>query len=256
VPRRLLVIANETLESPQVLEELRYWADGDGAEIEVVVPMQRRGALSRFTGGDDSAARERAQGRLDRMLAALTSAGFKPSGRLGDEDPLLALADASREISPDAVVISTHPAGRSRWLQTELVARARRQIDVPVHHIIIDVHHGHQVARTDPRANRAPTETLALFHVADYEKALEIRRTGFRDQANPGESEPAGVWVTDRPGGRVRDERIVFRVELPRETAERFERSPGLADERRFLVPAGILNDAGPITDIGDDSVE
>lgn len=256
MPRRLLVIANETLESPQVLDELRYWADGDGAQIDVVVPMQRRGVLSRITGGDDTGARERAQDRLDRMVAALTGAGFAASGRLGDEDPLLALADASREISPDAVVISTHPAGRSRWLQSELVARARAQIDVPVHHIIIDVSQGHQIARTDPRAGRTPAERLELFHVADYEDALEIRRAGFRDRVDPDGAHPAGVWVTDRPGGRVREERIVFRVELPRETAERFERSPGLADERRFLIPAGVLNESGPVTDIGDDSVE
>ena len=256
MPRRLLVIANETLESPKVIDELRYWAEGAGAEIEVVVPIQRRGLLSRFTGGDDSAARERARGRLDRMLAALGDAGFVPSGRLGDEDPLLALADAAAEISPDAVVISTHPAGRSRWLQSELITRARQRVDVPVHHIIVDVRQGHQVARTDPRARRESRERLALFHVADYEDALEIRRNGFRNRPDPDGSDPAGVWVTDRPGGRVRDERIVFRVELPRETAERFERGPGLADERRFLVPAGILNEAGPITDIGDDSVE
>lgn len=256
MPRRLLVIANETLESPKVLEELRYWAEEDGAEIDVVVPMQRRGTLSRITGGDDSAARERAQGRLDRMLDALSAAGFRATGRLGDEDPLLALADATRETSPDAVVISTHPAGRSRWLQTELIANARRQIDVPVHHIIIDVRQGQQVARTDPRARRTTQENLELFHVADYEDALEIRQGGFSDQVDPDGDDPAGVWVTDRPGGRVRSERIVFRVELPRETAERFERGRGLADERRFLVPAGILNSAGPITDIGDDSVE
>ena len=47
MPRHLLVIANETLESPKVLEELRYWADGSGAKVDVVVPMRRRGGVRR-----------------------------------------------------------------------------------------------------------------------------------------------------------------------------------------------------------------
>jgi GABA permease len=44
--------------------------------------------------------------------------------------------EAVERFSPDGIVISTHPEGRSAWLRQDLVARATEKYDVPVEHIV------------------------------------------------------------------------------------------------------------------------
>jgi hypothetical protein len=62
------------------------------------------------------------------------TASFKQAGitlaeaKVGDADPVLAIDDELREGGPyKAVVISTFPAGISRWLKLDAVSRLRRQ---------------------------------------------------------------------------------------------------------------------------------
>ena len=50
--------------------------------------------------------------------------------------PLVAMDEAAGRFSPDGIVISTHPEGRSAWLRQDLVARAREKYDVPVDHVV------------------------------------------------------------------------------------------------------------------------
>jgi hypothetical protein len=37
------------------------------------------------------------------------------------------------------MIISTHPPERSRWLERGVVERARRDIDLPITHVIVDL---------------------------------------------------------------------------------------------------------------------
>jgi hypothetical protein len=37
------------------------------------------------------------------------------------------------------VIISTHPPGRSNWLETGIVERLRDELDVPVTHVVVDL---------------------------------------------------------------------------------------------------------------------
>ena len=37
---------------------------------------------------------------------------------------------------PDEIVISTHPDGRSNWLERGVVTAARERYDVPVVHVV------------------------------------------------------------------------------------------------------------------------
>ena len=39
----------------------------------------------------------------------------------------------------DEVIISTHPPQRSRWLERGVVDRARRDVDLPVTHVVVDL---------------------------------------------------------------------------------------------------------------------
>ena len=60
-------------------------------------------------------------------------------GEIGDGDPLQALEDALREFPADEIVVSTHPPGRSHWLEQGVVENARMRYDVPVTHVVVDL---------------------------------------------------------------------------------------------------------------------
>ena len=58
---------------------------------------------------------------------------------MGDGDPLQAMEDALRTFGPDEIVISTHPEGRSNWLERGVVSAARERFDVPITHVVVDL---------------------------------------------------------------------------------------------------------------------
>jgi GABA permease len=135
---RILVVANETVEGEELLSKLREHAAGRVAEIYVVCPALNS-KLRHWT-SDEDAAREAAQARLDRSLARLGSAGLKARGEIGDADPVQAVEDALRVFGgADEIVLSTHPEGRSHWLERGVVESVRERFDVPVTHVVVDL---------------------------------------------------------------------------------------------------------------------
>ena len=135
--RRVLVIANETCAGQALLDEIRYRARGNRSQVLVVAP-----ALSghvRFWASDIDGARDAARARLDESLAALASYGIDARGEVGDADPVQAIEDALRTFGADEIIISTHPPGRSNWLERDEVAKARERFPVPVTHVIVDL---------------------------------------------------------------------------------------------------------------------
>ena len=88
---------------------------------------------------DEDGARAAAQTRLDASLEQLQQAGVAARGEIGDGDPLQALEDALREFPADEIVVSTHPPGRSHWLEQGVVEQARLRYDVPVTHVVVDL---------------------------------------------------------------------------------------------------------------------
>ena len=133
--RRILLVANETIEAPGVHEAL-----GLGAEVRVVAPGLN--SPLRHWASDEDGARLAAAQRLTRFLRRLQLADIEASGRVGDADPLLAIEDELRTFDADEIVISTHPEGRSRWLAHHLVDRACERFDLPVIHVVVDVKTG------------------------------------------------------------------------------------------------------------------
>ena len=88
---------------------------------------------------DEDPARADAQSRLDASLSRLVDAGVSARGEIGDGDPLQALEDALREFPADEIVVSTHPPGRSHWLEQGVVEQARQRYDVPITHVVVDL---------------------------------------------------------------------------------------------------------------------
>src|SRR4051812_48839836 len=143
---RVLVLANETVNGDELLDELRAIDRARAARYFVCVPANpidtgqamHQGAVYLW-----QATTEAAQARLDRTLEVLRSEGLQADGELGDYRPLRALADAVAEFSPDRLVICTLPEDRSAWLRFDVVDRAREAYDVPVTHVVAEsVHAG------------------------------------------------------------------------------------------------------------------
>ncbi len=135
--RRILVIANETVGGEELLAILRRKAEGVHAHVLVVCPALN--SQLRTWASDEDGARAAAQTRLDASLAQLARDGIQAEGEVGDGDPLQAIEDALRTFGVDEIVISTHPEGRSHWLERDVVGAARERFDVPITHVVVDL---------------------------------------------------------------------------------------------------------------------
>jgi len=135
--RRVLVVANETVGGQELLSAISTLALSEQTEFLVVCPALNS-RLKTFT-SDSDPAREAAQQRLDETLARLASVGIGARGEVGDGDPLVAVDDAVRTFGPNEIVISTHPPGRSNWLERGVVESVRAHYDVPVTHVVVDL---------------------------------------------------------------------------------------------------------------------
>jgi len=135
--RRILVIANETVGGSELLARIREL--GEGAETRVLVVSPALNTPLRHLASDEDPARAAARERLDRSLARLEREGIEARGEVGDGDPLQAIDDALRTFGADQIVISTHPEGRSNWLERGVVTGARERYAVPIHHVVVDL---------------------------------------------------------------------------------------------------------------------
>jgi hypothetical protein len=99
------------------------------AEVLVVAPALNSW-LRRWV-SDEDAARSRAEERVAAWLDRFERSGVHAHGRVGDVDPLQAIADALPTFPADEIVIAGK-SERSTRLADELVARARRRFGLPV----------------------------------------------------------------------------------------------------------------------------
>jgi hypothetical protein len=157
--RRILVIANETVGGKMLREEIRRRAEGFQEQVLVVCPALN--SPLRHWASDEDAARAQAQVRLDRSLARLAEAGIDARGEVGDSEPLQAMEDALRTFGADELIISTHPEGRSNWLERGVVARARERFAVPITHVVVDLEAEREEVRDHPQATSTGSDPAA-----------------------------------------------------------------------------------------------
>jgi hypothetical protein len=146
--RRILVIANETVGGIVLREEIKRRSEGYREQVLVVCPALN--APLRHWVSDEDGARVAAQERLDASLARLADAGIDARGEVGDGDPLQAMEDALRTFGADEVIISTHPEGRSHWLERGVVSGARERFTVPITHVVTDLEAEREEVRQRP----------------------------------------------------------------------------------------------------------
>src|SRR3954452_11536396 len=141
VPRRILVVANETVAGRPLIDAVRKHAEQAHAEgkpfqVTVVCPQNvpKHGYVI-----DDTSVRAAAENRLKLTIAALREVGIEAAGEIMDEAPYGATMDAIAEFGADEVIISTHPETRSGWLRRDLVDRVRDASGLPVEHVVVDL---------------------------------------------------------------------------------------------------------------------
>jgi GABA permease len=136
---RLLVVANETVGGAELLAEIGERCRGHECEILVVTPALAASRADHWASDIDEAivlARQRMELSVIEIEQRLD---LKARGEIGDSDPNVAIGDALRVFPADEIVISTHPAATSRWLENGVVERAREEIDLPITHVVVDL---------------------------------------------------------------------------------------------------------------------
>src|SRR5579859_5847792 len=110
--RQLLVLANVTASSSELLDFLRSRAAHGPLGVTLIVPAQA-----------SPAAREAAQAVIAEALGVLREAGLEADGRVGESDPFMAATEAWDPKRYDEIVVSTLPTSVSKWLQADLPRR-------------------------------------------------------------------------------------------------------------------------------------
>jgi hypothetical protein len=129
----VLVVANRTAESPELLEALKRRAEQGDVRFSLLVPATPHGvawAADMHSGGDE--ADQHMQAAVERMRAeGLNVEG----GKVGDPDPVAAVQDEVNFTKYDEIVVSTLPGGISKWLKLDLPHRVERATGLPVTHV-------------------------------------------------------------------------------------------------------------------------
>jgi hypothetical protein len=135
----ILVIANETVASKQLLDAVESGAGTGDDLVTVLAPVNT--PAGGYVVYEDTR-RAAAGRRLERTLEALRRAGISAHGMVVETDPVDTARDALATLEPpaDRIVVSTHPEEKSGWLRKHTVDRIRDVAgSTPVEHIVVDL---------------------------------------------------------------------------------------------------------------------
>ena len=119
----LLVVANRTAGSDELIAALKQRAEGGPVSCTVLMPADPRG-------------RARARQKLDQAVERMRGAGLDVTGIVGaDANPLFSVAEVWDANVYDEIVVSTLPTGVSHWLNLDLPQRIARLTNAPVLHV-------------------------------------------------------------------------------------------------------------------------
>jgi hypothetical protein len=123
--RSVLVVANVTATSDELLAALEERAGNEPATFTLIVPA------TPFGGG-----RAEAQATLSAAIERLRAAGLEIDGTVGNPDPLVALIETWDPKRHDEIVVSTLPLRLSKWIHAGLPERIAKLTGAPVTHLV------------------------------------------------------------------------------------------------------------------------
>jgi hypothetical protein len=118
----VLVVAHKTAATPALIAAVRERAAAGPASFTLLVPNPAAG-LQKAAGAEDAGSGD-AERVIEQAVPLLSEAAGSPvEGRVGDANPLDAVADAVNLGSYDEIIISTLPVKVSRWLKLDLPSK-------------------------------------------------------------------------------------------------------------------------------------
>ena len=142
----VLVVANVTASSDELLDALRKRSEAGACRFTLVMPG---------SGGNR-------QVRLEAALERMREAGLdNVEGSVGDPDPVVAVMDLWDPMKFDDIVVSTLPTGSSRWMGLDLPHRLEKLTSVPVRHVVS--HPPRPEVQTEPVPEKPRYGVLAAF---------------------------------------------------------------------------------------------
>jgi hypothetical protein len=131
---RVLVVANRTAESPELLDALRTRTMQGPCVFTLLVPSTPHGiswAADMHAGGDE--AEEHRQAFVEELRTEGLNVG---EAKVGDPDPLAAIQDECNFGDYDELIVSTLPLHVSKWLRVDLPRKAKAATGLPVQHVV------------------------------------------------------------------------------------------------------------------------
>jgi hypothetical protein len=141
--RNVLVVANVTATSDELLQALKTRAARESAVFTLIVPA------TPFGGGRAAAAKQ-----LEEAIERMRDGGLEVEGRVGDADPMTAVAESWDPRRYDEIFLATLPTDVSKWLQADLPQRVAKFTGAQVVHIV----------------SRSPKPELKTVRVAEPDK--------------------------------------------------------------------------------------
>ena len=139
---RYLIVAHRTLGGPHLMEHVHALRDAGPCRFHLLVPVEHpMGAWS--DGQVQAAAKRTLQEGLDRFHDERIIA----DGEIGDANPVYAAGVVIRREGEGAftgILLSTLPAGPSRWLHLDVPSRMRKEFpDLEVIHLVAEPAEAH-----------------------------------------------------------------------------------------------------------------
>jgi hypothetical protein len=134
VSAKVLVVANRTAESPELLEALKKRAGEGECQFTLLVPSTPHGIA---WAADMHAGEEEAERHRKAFIDELREEGLDVAeAKVGDPDPLAAVQDECNFCKYDEVIVSTLPLHVSKWLKLDLPHKVGHATGLPVRHVI------------------------------------------------------------------------------------------------------------------------
>jgi hypothetical protein len=134
--KRVLIITNEIVADPAGVPDVVADQVREANEVRVVAPALTS-RLHTWVSDIDAEYRE-ADERMRMLVSGIDSSGPAVSGRVGDEDPLQAVADALVEFPADALILGVHASDDATWRERRFSKKVRERFALPVTEVMLD----------------------------------------------------------------------------------------------------------------------
>lgn len=146
----LLVVANRTVDSPELMVALTERAQQGPIAVTLLAPVAYH-------------EREQAERRLSNAVERLRERGIQAEVLVGDSDPMVAVQEAWDPGRYDEVVVSTFATGTSRWMLIDLPHRVARMTGAAVKHVVSPEPLPDLPPAPPPRPPARPAWTATLY---------------------------------------------------------------------------------------------